>query len=107
MHVYEDLFLKHGITVAQILLTRRDSEDDIQRYNIKNTFNALFGFRAIPIVNENDTVTVEEIVFGDNDTLSAVVSVLIKADLLLMLSDTDGFYNGDPRKNKEVCGSNF
>lgn len=102
MHIYENIFSKYGVTVAQMLLTRSDFEDGIRRYNTQNTFNALFKYGVIPIVNENDTVAVEEIVYGDNDTLSAVVSILIKADLLVMLSDTDGLYTGDPRKNKGV-----
>ncbi|MFW6149430.1 MAG: glutamate 5-kinase [Atribacterota bacterium] len=107
MHLYEELFSKYNISVGQVLLTRRDCEDNIQRYNTKNTFNALFRFKAIPIVNENDTIAVEEIVYGDNDTLSAVVSVLIKADLLIMLSDTDGLYSDDPRKNKKANKISF
>ena len=100
MQLYENLFAEYDITVAQILVTRRDCEDNVQRHNTRNTFNALFKFRAIPIVNENDTIAVEEIVYGDNDTLSAVVAVLIKADLLVMLSDTDGLYTDDPKKRK-------
>ncbi|MDD4363731.1 MAG: glutamate 5-kinase [Atribacterota bacterium] len=102
MNIYENLFGKHNITVAQILLTRQACEDSIQRLNTTNTFNALFRFKAVPIVNENDTIAVEEIVYGDNDTLSAVVAVLIKADLLIMLSDTDGLYSGDPRQDKDA-----
>jgi len=102
MHIYENIFSKYGVTVAQMLLTRSDFEDGVRRYNTQNTFNALFRYRVIPIINENDSVAVEEIVYGDNDTLSAVVSILIKADLLVMLSDTDGLYTGDPRKNKRV-----
>lgn len=102
MHLYENLFTKYGITVAQILLTRRDCEHSIQRFNTTNTFDALFRFRVIPIVNENDTIAVEEIVYGDNDTLSAVVAILIQADLLVMLSDTDGLYTCDPRKSQNA-----
>jgi len=102
MHIYENIFTKYGITVAQMLLTRNDLEDSFRSQNTQNTFNALFKYKAIPIVNENDTVAVEEIVYGDNDTLSAVVSTLIKANLLIILSDTDGLYTGDPRISKEV-----
>jgi len=102
MHLYKNIFSKYKITVAQMLLTRNDFEDKIRQYNTSNTFNALFKYKVIPIVNENDTVAVEEIVFGDNDTLSAVVFVLIRADILIMLSDTDGLYSGDFRKNKNV-----
>ena len=102
MHMYENIFSKYGIIVAQMLLTRNDFEDLIRQNNTLNTFNALFKYNTIPIVNENDTVAVEEIVYGDNDTLSAVVSILIKADILMMLSDTDGLYTGDIRKDKEA-----
>lgn len=102
MHLYKNLFSEYSITVAQMLLTRNDFEDKIRHYNTCNTFNALFRYKVIPIVNENDSVAVEEIVYGDNDTLSAVVSVLIEADLLIMLSDTDGLYSGDFRKDKSL-----
>lgn len=107
MHMYENIFFKHGVTVAQMLLTRSDFEDSVRQCNTRNTFDALFKYKVIPIVNENDTVAVEEIVFGDNDTLSAVVSILIKADILIMLSDTDGLYTGDFRKNKNVKKISF
>ncbi len=107
MHLYKNIFSKYKITVAQMLLTRNDFEDKIRQYNTCNTFNALFKYKVIPIVNENDTVAVEEIVFGDNDTLSAVVSVLIRADLLVMLSDIDGLYSGDFRKNKKLKKISF
>jgi glutamate 5-kinase len=102
MNMYENIFSKYQVKVAQMLLIRNDFEDSVRRYNTLNTFNALFKYRAIPVVNENDTVAVEEIVYGDNDTLSAVVSILIKADMLIMLSDTDGLYTGDLRKDKEA-----
>jgi len=107
MHMYENIFSKYGVTVAQMLLTRSDFEDNIRQCNTRNTFDALFKYKVIPIVNENDTVAVEEIVYGDNDTLSAVVSILIKADILIMLSDTDGLYTGDFRKNKNVKKISF
>ncbi|MDD3031102.1 MAG: glutamate 5-kinase [Atribacterota bacterium] len=100
IHLYENIFSKYNIVVGQMLFTREDLEDKVRHHNTCNTFNALFEYNVIPIVNENDTVAVEEIVYGDNDTLSAVVSVLIKADLLIMLSDTDGLYSGDFRKDK-------
>jgi len=100
IHLYENIFSKYNIIVGQMLLTRSDLEDKIRHHNTCNTFNALFKYKVIPIVNENDTVAVEEIVYGDNDTLSAVVSVLIEADFLIMLSDTDGLYPRGFRKNK-------
>jgi len=100
INLYKNIFSKYNIIVGQMLLTRDDLEDDFRHQNTCNTFNALFKYDVIPIVNENDTVAVEEIVYGDNDTLSAVVSVLIEADLLIMLSDTDGLYSGDYRRDK-------
>lgn len=100
IHLYENIFSHYNILVGQMLLTRSDLEDKVRHRNTCNTFNALFKYKVIPIVNENDTVAVEEIVYGDNDTLSAVVSILIDADLLIMLSDTDGLYSGDFRNDK-------
>ena len=85
IHLYENIFSKYNIVVGQMLFTRDDLEDKIRYHNTCNTFNALFEYKVIPIVNENDTVAVEEIVYGDNDTLSAVVSVLIEADLLIKI----------------------
>ncbi|HHX22393.1 MAG TPA: glutamate 5-kinase [Thermoanaerobacterales bacterium] len=96
MQFYEKLFLEYGINVAQILLTRDDLEKSIRKQNALNTFMTLFEYDVVPIVNENDTVAVEEIVFGDNDTLAAVVAKLIKADILILLSDVDGLYTLPP-----------
>lgn len=96
MQFYEKLFSEYNSTVAQILLTREDIEKGSRRQNALNTIKTLFDFDIIPIINENDTVAVEEIVFGDNDTLSAVVARLIGADLLILLSDIDGLYTGTP-----------
>ena len=98
MQFYEKLFLEYGIIVAQILLTRDDLEKGVRRQNALNTFTTLFEFDVVPIVNENDTVAVEEIVFGDNDTLAAVVAKLISADLLVLLSDVDGLYTMPPHE---------
>ncbi len=92
MKFYEDFFSKRKFHTAQILLTR-DGIQDRERYlNARNTFNALLRMRVLPVVNENDTVATEEIRFGDNDNLSAFVSALVEADLLVILSDVDGFY---------------
>ncbi|MCR4435658.1 MAG: glutamate 5-kinase [Clostridiales bacterium] len=99
MHMYSKFFSDYGRIVGQILLTRDVVEDDIRRKNVINTFENLLERGIIPIVNENDSVAVEEIEFGDNDTLSAIVAQLVGADLLIILSDIDGFYNGDPKKN--------
>ena len=105
MNLYSRLFSVYGRSVAQILLTKTDVDDELKRVNVLNTFNSLFQFDVLPIVNENDTVSVEEIkslkMFGDNDTLSAVVARLIGADLLVVLSDIDGFYDSNPRENPD------
>lgn len=97
MHVYEKLFGEYGYVVAQILLTKADVDNGKRYINARNTFNTLLDYRVIPIVNENDTVAVDEIEFGDNDSLSAYVAVLAEADLLIILSDIDGLYTADPR----------
>ncbi len=105
MHMYSKFFSEYGHTVAQILLTRDVIDDDHRRQNVINTFETLIELGIVPIVNENDSVSIDEIeygedkVFGDNDTLSAIVSILVKADVLIILSDIDGFYDCDPKKN--------
>ncbi len=103
MNLYSRLFSVYNQHVAQVLLTKTDLDDELHKKNVLNTFNSLFDFGALPIVNENDTVSVEEIkslmLFGDNDTLSAIVAKLIGADLLMILSDIDGLYNVDPKMN--------
>ncbi len=101
MHLYETYFGKHGIIVAQILLTREDFKDRTRYLNARHTFQTLFRYRVVPIVNENDTVAVEEIRFGDNDTLAALVASLVDADLLVLLTDLEGFFTADPRKAGE------
>jgi len=98
MQFYEKLFLECGINVAQILLTRDDLKKGVRRQNALNTLNALFEFDVVPIVNENDTIAVEEIEFGDNDTLAAIVARLVKANLLVILSDVDGLYTLPPHE---------
>ncbi len=100
--IYERFFGDYGHTVAQILLTRDTINNEAGKTNAENTFEKLLEMGCIPIVNENDTVAFDEIKFGDNDTLSAYVSVLSKADLLINMSDTDGFYDSDPRTNPEA-----
>ncbi|HZK25501.1 MAG TPA: glutamate 5-kinase [Oscillospiraceae bacterium] len=97
IQMYEKLFAEYGLIAAQVLLTR-DDVNDRQRYlNSRNTLQALLRYGAIPIINENDTVAVEEIEFGDNDTLSAMVASIIAADLLVLLSDIDGLYTANPK----------
>ncbi|NLJ33433.1 MAG: glutamate 5-kinase [Firmicutes bacterium] len=102
MQVYEKIFGEYSCVVAQILLTKADIDNGKRYRNAVNTFNTLFGLNVIPIVNENDTVAVDEIEFGDNDSLSAQVALLIAADLLVILSDIDGLYTADPRSNTDA-----
>ena len=99
---YSNAFQKTGIHVAQILLTRDDLKDRHRFLTAKHAFAELFRSKVVPVVNENDSVAVEEIQVGDNDQLSALVSHLVDADLLLILTDIDGFYDKDPRKFKEA-----
>jgi glutamate 5-kinase len=103
MHIYSKFFGEYSHTVGQVLLTRDVVEDDHIRNNVCNTFETLIENGIIPIVNENDTISIDEIEnivrFGDNDNLSAIVSKLVNAELLIILSDIDGFYDSDPRKN--------
>ncbi len=102
MHMYEKLFSEYGVVVAQILLTREDIMDRKRFLNARNAINALLQMEAIPIINENDTIAVDEIKFGDNDNLSALVASLVDAELLIMLSDIDGLYTGDPTTDKDA-----
>lgn len=97
MFMYDKLFSEFGHITGQILVTRLDFENDERRVNLSNSFNKLFEYGAVPIVNENDAVAVEEIVFGDNDNLSAIVAKLINADGLIILSDIDGLFSGNPK----------
>ena len=99
MWAYEKAFERMGIQVAQILLTHQDLADRRRFLNARYTLTALIGFGIIPIINENDTVSVEEIRVGDNDTLASEVAHLVDADMLIILSDVDGLYTEDPRKN--------
>ncbi|HBK52459.1 MAG TPA: glutamate 5-kinase [Syntrophomonas wolfei] len=102
LHLYEKFFGEYGKTVAQVLLTRDDLDDRMRYLNATNALLAILAMDVIPIINENDTVVVDEIKFGDNDTLSALVAGIVNADLLLILSDVDGLYDCDPRTNKEA-----
>ncbi len=92
IEIYNECFEKHGYHAAQLLLTRQDFEDRQRYLNTCNTLHSLLKFRVIPIINENDTISVEEITFGDNDILSALVTNLLRADLLILLSSVDGLY---------------
>jgi len=96
MKTYAEHFAKYNQIVAQLLLTKEDFMDEQRHQNLKNTLEALITWGVLPIVNENDTVAVDEIRFGDNDNLAALLSVSVKADLLVLLSDVDGIYTSDP-----------
>ena len=103
MMVYQKLFAEYSTTAAQVLMTKNTVLNDVSRVNVGNTFNELLKLGVVPIVNENDSVSTYEIeqvqTFGDNDRLSAIVSSIIDADLLVLLSDIDGMYTDDPKKN--------
>ena len=99
MYTYDRLFLQYNHTVAQILLTGEDVEHSERRENFENTMERLLELGSLPIINENDTVATAEIKVGDNDTLGAIVARCVKADLLVLLSDIEGLYTADPRKD--------
>lgn len=104
MHVYDDMFAKYSVTVGQILLTKAIINNPSHCENFKNTINSLVKMGVIPIVNENDTIAIDELELeiGENDSLSALVADLSGADLLLILSDIDSLYDDDPRTNPDA-----
>jgi glutamate 5-kinase len=102
MQVYEKLFSEYGQMIAQVLLTRDDVSDRKRYLNASNTLLTLLSYRVIPIINENDTVATEELKFGQNDCLSALVAGLIEADLLILLSDIDGLFTADPKTDPDA-----
>lgn len=102
MMTYQKLFGEYNQNSGQILMTKNTIINPVSRINAANTFEELFGLDVVPIVNENDTVSTYEMQFGDNDTLSAIVASLTKADLLILLSDIDGLYSDDPHKNPDA-----
>ena len=102
IEAYEAQFKKHHIQAAQILLTHDDVSNRKRYLNARNTLNALLEFKALPIINENDTVALEEMRLGDNDTLAALVANIIEADLLVILTDQDGLFDKDPRHHKDA-----
>ena len=102
MYVYDKLFENYNHTVAQILLTGSDVENQQRHDNFRNTINRLLELGALPVVNENDTVVTDEIGVGDNDTLASIVAVSIEADVLILLSDIEGLYTEDPHKNPDA-----
>ena len=99
MYVYDKLFGEYNHTVAQLLITGEDVENETRHNNFSNTLARLMELGAIPIINENDTVATKEIVIGDNDTLAAIVAQSVKADKLILMSDIDGLYTADPHKD--------
>jgi glutamate 5-kinase len=99
MYAYDRLFLEYNHTVAQILLTGEDLRDEQRHRNFANTLQRLLELGALPVINENDTISTDEIAVGDNDTLGALVAVSVGAEVLIVLSDIDGLYTADPRQN--------
>ena len=102
MFMYDKLFGEYGHTVGQLLITKSDVDSEERRKNLVNTFEKLFEYGAVPIVNENDSVAVDEIVYGDNDSLSAIVAKLVNADALIILTDIDGLYDDNPNENEDA-----
>lgn len=102
MMIYQKLFNEYSHVASQILMTKHTIVREKSLHNARNTFNELLKMGVIPIVNENDTVSTDEIEIGDNDTLSAVVAAITSADLLILLSDIDGLYTDDPSQNKDA-----
>lgn len=102
MFMYDKFFSEYGQKIGQLLVTKSDFENAERRENLSNAFSQLFAFGAIPIVNENDSVATEEIVYGDNDSLSAIVAVLTQADLLVILTDTDGLFDKNPHESADA-----
>ena len=102
MYTYDKLFSEYNHTVAQLLITGDDVQNETRHSNFSNTLNRLLELGAIPIINENDTVSTKEIVIGDNDTLAAIVAESVKADKLVLLSDIDGLYTADPHTNPDA-----
>ena len=98
-HVYTELFAHENVVTAQVLLTAFDVAARTQYLNARNTLKRLLEWKAVPIVNENDTTSTDELCFGDNDALAAQVALLVKADLLVLLTDTDGLFTADPREH--------
>ena len=102
MYVYDKLFAEYNHTVAQILLTGEDLDDEKRHRNFVNTLDRLLELKALPVINENDTISTSEIAVGDNDTLGALVAVCADADLLIVLTDIDGLYTADPRTDSSA-----
>src|SRR5215208_4201908 len=102
MQLYQESLTPHGVHTAQILLTAGDFDNRLRYLNVRHTILTLFEYRALPIINENDTVSVAEIKFGDNDHLAAMVTNLLRAPLLVLLTNVDGLYSDDPGTNPDA-----
>ena len=102
VHTWEACFQQHGLHTAQVLLTRDDLADRARYLNARSTLRTLLQLGVVPVVNENDTVTIDELRFGDNDTLAALVANLIEAELLVLLTDQEGLFDADPRSNPDA-----
>jgi glutamate 5-kinase len=102
LHLYEKFFAEYGKDIAQVLLTKDDFDERLRYLNARNTLTTLLQLGVLPVINENDTVAVEEIRFGDNDTLSALVAEIVDADLLVILTDIEGLYSDDPHVNPQA-----
>ena len=102
MYTYDKLFSEFNHTVAQLLITGDDVQNETRHNNFSNTLNRLLELGVLPIINENDTVSTKEIVIGDNDTLAAIVAESVRANKLILLSDIDGLYTADPHKDPEA-----
>lgn len=102
MHIYDETFSRYDNKIAQVLLTHSDFSERERYLNVRNTINTLFEFGVIPVINENDTVSVKELRFGDNDTLGALVANLIEADMFICLTDVVGLYNGNPHSDPDA-----
>ena len=102
MYTYDKLFSEYNHTVAQILTTSEDIENEERSFNFHNTLFRLLELGVLPIINENDTVATKELVIGDNDTLAAIVATTVQADILILLSDIEGLYTADPRSDKNA-----
>lgn len=97
MSIYQEAFNKHGLNVGQILLTADDTKDSTRKSNVRNTLEVLIEKKIVPIINENDSVAIEEIRYGDNDTLSALVAILLFVDLLIIFTDVEGLFDKNPK----------
>src|SRR3990172_905783 len=101
-HIYTELFSHNDVVAAQVLLTAFDVAARTQYINARNTLRRLLEWKVVPIINENDTTSTDELCFGDNDTLAAQVALLVKADMLVLLTDIDGLFTADPREDEDA-----